>query len=427
MTSRLHHQQQPRIRRCFSGILVFLLVPILIPAQTLTLRECEQAFLKNNLLLLAEQFSIEAADARILQASLWDNPVLSAEFNALNPQNNSVFDIGSEGQKAVAIQQLFYLGGRKNNEVELAANNAAASRLQFQDLLRNLKYQLRSAYFSLYYDRIVFSSVTQQLRQLDTLVTEYTEQAAKGNLPYKDVVRLQALYLGLQNNRTALNASIIEEQQRLQTLLSTTSEILPAPPQTEIETYQRSFSLGVDSLQSLALRNRPDIALATNSIRAAEVNLSLQQSIAVPDVTLGASYDQRGGAFLNQVNITLAVALPVWNRNQGNISIATAELSRAKTLNSIQTLEVRNQVLSAYRKYQEAVQNIRSIRPATEQNFEAVYIGMLQNFQRRNVTILEFTDFIESYTNSITQIAEIRKKLTDACEELNLVTASTIF
>ncbi|MFY7999852.1 MAG: TolC family protein, partial [Candidatus Kapaibacteriota bacterium] len=190
--------------------------------------------MKNNLLLLAEQFSIEAADARILQASLWDNPVLSAEFNVLNPQNNSVFDIGSEGQKAVAIQQLFYLGGRKNNEVELAANNAAA---------------------------------------------------------------------------------IIAEQQRLQTLLSTTSEILPTPPQTEIETYQQSFSLGVDSLQSFALRNRPDIALATNSIRAAEVNLSLQQSIAVPDITLGASYDQRGGAFLNQVNITLAVALPVWNRN----------------------------------------------------------------------------------------------------------------
>jgi outer membrane protein TolC len=251
--------------------------------------------LKNNLLLLAEQFSIEAADARILQASLWDNPVLSAEFNVLNPQNNSVFDIGSEGQKAVAIQQLFYLGGRKNNEVELAANNAAA---------------------------------------------------------------------------------IIAEQQRLQTLLSTTSEILPTPPQTEIETYQQSFSLGVDSLQSFALRNRPDIALATNSIRAAEVNLSLQQSIAVPDITLGASYDKRGGAFLNQVNITLAVALPVWNRNQGNINIATAELSRAKTLNSRQTLEVRNQVLSAYHKYQEAVQNIRSIRPTTEQNwFNMILVG----------------------------------------------------
>ena len=44
------------------------------------------------------------------------------------------------------------------------------------------------------------------------------------------------------------------------------------------------------------------------------------------------------------------------------------------------------------------------IRPNTEQNFEAVYNGMLDNFQRRNVTMLEFTDFIESYTSSIVQI-----------------------
>ena len=93
----------------------------------------------------------------------------------------------------------------------------------------------------------------------------------------------------------------------------------------------------------------------------------------------------------------------------------------------MQILDVRNQVASAYRKYQEAAQNIRSIRPTTEQNFETVYTGMLQNFQKRNVTILEFTDFIESYTNSITQIAEIRKKIADACEGLNVVTASTIF
>jgi outer membrane protein, heavy metal efflux system len=425
MTLRPYHPLC--IRCCANYILILLLAPILMPAQTLTLRECEQAFLKNNLLLIAEQFSIESADARILQASLWDNPVLSGEFNAISPDSARVFDVGAAGQKAFGIQQLFYLGGRKVNEVELASTNAAAARLQFQDLLRNLKYQLRSAYFSLYYDRIVLASVTQQLRQLDTLVTEYTEQAAKGNLPYKDVVRLQALYLALQNNRTALNTSIIEQQQRLQTLLATTNELFPAPTQTEIETYQQSFTLSVDSLQALALRNRPDVALASTAIRAAEVNLSLQQSIAVPDVTLGANYDQRGGAFINQVNLTFGIALPFWNRNQGNISVATAELARIKALNSIQILEVRNQVSSVYRKYQEAIQNIRSIRPATEQNFEAVYIGMLQNFQRRNVTILEFTDFIESYTNSITQIAEIRKKLTDACEELNLVTASTIF
>jgi cobalt-zinc-cadmium efflux system outer membrane protein len=53
----------------FVTLSLVLLMPIPLPTQTLSLRECEQAFLKNNLLLLAEQFSVEAADARILQAT----------------------------------------------------------------------------------------------------------------------------------------------------------------------------------------------------------------------------------------------------------------------------------------------------------------------------------------------------------------------
>jgi cobalt-zinc-cadmium efflux system outer membrane protein len=395
--------------------------------QSLSLRDCEQQFLRANLLLLAEQFSIEAADARILQAALWENPSFSAELNLVNPSENRAFDVGEAGQKSFALQQLLYLGGKKENEVVLARANAELARLQFQDMLRNLRYQLRTGYFVLYYDQIVLQSVTNQLRQLDTLILAYNEQAAKGNLPYKDLVRLQALYLALQNNRTTLNTNVIEEQKRLQTLLATTTDIVAVPLASELEQYRKQLTQSVDTLQAIALRNRPDIALAASAVRAAESNLSLQQSLAVPDLTLGASYDQRGGAFVNQVNLTLGVTLPLWNRNQGNIAVAGAELSRVKALSAAQTIAVRNEVEWAYRKYQEARRNIESISPAMEQNFDAVYAGMLQNFQKRNVSMLEFTDFIESYTTSIVQIAEIRKKLAEACEELNLATASGIF
>lgn len=398
-----------------------------ISAPPRTLYGYEQFFLQKNLLLLAEQFSIEAADARTLQASLWDNPTLSAELNALNPQNNRTFDIGEEGQKAFAIQQLIYLGGKKSNEIELAKTNAGIARLQFQDLLRNLRYQLHIGYFDLYYDQIALGSITKQLSQLDTLITAYTEQAAKGNLPYKDLVRLQSMYLTLQNNRTTINANILETQKKLKTLLATTMDIGVEPTSAELDAYQKPLRFGIDSLQTLALLHRPDVALIAASVHAAETNLSLQQSMVIPDVIVGANYDQRGGAFPNQINITLGISLPVWNRNQGNVSVAEAELARIKVLNSVQMLEVLNQIAWAYQKYQEALRNIRSIRPNTEQNFEAVYNGMLGNFQRRNVTMLEFTDFIESYTSSIVQIAEIRKNLAEACEELNVATAFTIF
>ncbi|MCS6808591.1 MAG: TolC family protein [Bacteroidota bacterium] len=395
--------------------------------QPLSLQECEQQFLKANLLLLAEQFAIEAAEARALQAALWDNPILSAELNAWNPEGKRVLDIGNEGQKVFAIQQLIYLGGKKEQEIVLARANSSLARLQFQDLLRTLRYQLRTGYFILYYDRFALQTLTQHLRQLDTLIAAYGEQAKKGNLPYKDLVRLQALYLTLQNSRTIFNTTVIEEQKRLQTLLATTVDIIPIPRAEELQTYQRALAISVDSLQILALRNRPDLAAMQTNIRSAEVNLALQEALAVPDIMLGATYDQRGGAFVHQVNLTLSITLPLWNRNQGNIALAHAELARVRALSTAQAIEVRNQVEWAYRKYQESFHNAQIIGSVMEQDFAAVYEGMLYNFQRRNVSLLEFTDFIESYTNSIIQMTEIRKKLAEACEELNLVTATPIF
>lgn len=396
-------------------------------SQALSLRECEQLFLKTNLLLLAEQFSIEKADAAALQATLWDNPTLSLEVNAFYPEKQRFFEVGDSGQKALTLQQIIYLGGKKQNQIDLAKANATLARLQFQDLLRTLKFRLRRAYFALHYDRIILQSLDRQLLHLDTLIIAYTEQTEKGILPYKDVVRLQGLYFELQSDRNERNNTINETHRELQTLLATSAEIVPMPLAEELSLYESRRLNNVDSLQKIASTHRPDLAFTNTSIGAAEINFALQQSLAVPDIVLGGSYDQRGGAFANQINLTLGVTLPLWNRNQGNIALAEAELRRTKTVNTAQALDVRNEVALAFRTYQTTLKNLASIRPKTEQNFEAVYNGMILNFQRRNISMLEFTDFIESYTRSILHIADLRKQLAEACETLNLVTATTLY
>lgn len=44
----------------------------------------EQRFLKCNLSLLAERYNVDIAQARLLQAGLFDNPVISFEQNVYN-------------------------------------------------------------------------------------------------------------------------------------------------------------------------------------------------------------------------------------------------------------------------------------------------------------------------------------------------------
>lgn len=411
----------------FSGFFIFIFFARAATGQSLTLQAFETSFLKNNFALIAEQFNVDASKAAIMQAKLWENPFFSAEFNAVNPQRSAFFDAGRKGQKAFAIQQLIYLGGKKKKEVELARTNAAAAELAFRDVLRNLRYQLRISFFEVYYSTVSAAAFEKQLNNLDTLVQAYNLQAQKGNIPLKDVVRLQALYLDLSNEYTTLRNSIAEEQNKLNVLVGSPSGLLPAPDAGELTAYDKPLLLSPEELLTAALSNRPDFLLSEKTMEAARRNLQWQRSLAVPDLALGAAYDQRGGAFNNQVNLTAGIPLRLWNRNQGNIRIADIRISQTRTEKELLSLQLKSDVTTAYQKYQIAAGNYAALRTDMYRNFDIVYNGVYQNFQKRNISIIEFTDFMESYYKSIIRFNDIRKSFIQSGEQINYATGTSIF
>jgi cobalt-zinc-cadmium efflux system outer membrane protein len=56
-----------------------------------------------------------------------------------------------------------------------------------------------------------------------------------------------------------------------------------------------------------------------------------------------------------------------------------------------------------------------------------VYKGVLTNFQKSNIDILEFTDFMESYRQAIVQLNELKKKVSLSAEELNTTINKDLF
>jgi cobalt-zinc-cadmium efflux system outer membrane protein len=407
--------------------LYFTIIPFSFAQNIVNQQQAEQRFLKNNLALLAAQFNISAAQAQVIQARLWQNPFFSAELNALNPEGSRAFDVGQSGQKVFAIDQLIYLGGKKKNEINFAKSNVELAELLFTDLLRNLKFQLRASFYNIHYDRNSIKTLDNQLSLLDTLIQAYTVQAQKGNVPLKDLVRLQSLYLNLKNERNDLVSNALEEQKQIQLLLGTSETITTSPEDSELAVYQKNISFTANVLLDSALQNRPDLRFAQKSRQSAELLLKWQKSLAVPDLNLGLAYDQRGGAFNNQVNLTVGIPIPLLNRNQGNIQLAKVQLEQSKTLQNQQEIQIQNEVTTALAQYQEAKANFAQINRFFSENFEQVYKGMVDNFQKGNITMIEFTDFMESYQQNLLQLNKTQRILTNACEQLNWVTHSTIF
>jgi outer membrane protein, heavy metal efflux system len=393
----------------------------------ISLSEADQALQKNNLILLSQQFNLSIAQANVIQAKIWEQPYITTEFNAINPQENRVFDIGSNGQKQLAIQQLIYLGGKKKNEVDFAKSNAALAEIEFEQLLRNLKFQLELQFYTLYFDRQKVASINSQIQILDTLYNQYSIQVSNGNMSLKEMVRLQSLVLNLKNERNKLVNEIIQNQENLSLLTGITEQINPTTDELDLINSFQSKLLLKDEIIALSLQNNLELKSSMLLNESQELYLRWQKSLAIPDLTAGVSYDQRGGAFNNQVNLTIGIPLPLWNKNKGNIKVAEFQLKQKKLDLEFKKLEIQTRVESTWSYWLQQKSQLNSIEKTKTDDLQIVYKGMVDNFQKRNISMIEFTDFMESYNQSIIQINEIKKDWILSCIGFNLITNQEIF
>ena len=208
----------------------FLALPIICISQdkvSLTLSQVDSLFLKNNLLLLAQAYNVSAQEALILQAKSYPNPLFTADINALDPENQKVFHAGQSGQKAFAIEQLILLGGKRKTEIELARQNKQVAELELEDLLRNLRYQLHTSYYTINGQINTLGKYARQLELLDTLINSFEIQSKRGNIPAKDVIRLKSVYFKINNDKSLLAGDYFNEQQKIQVPVQVTKFLLP--------------------------------------------------------------------------------------------------------------------------------------------------------------------------------------------------------
>lgn len=394
--------------------------------EKLSLNNTEELFLKNNLLLLAAQFDLSSAEAGEIQARIWELPYVSAELNLLNPQNQTYFDVGNKGQKALAIQQLIYLGGKKRKEIELAKSNTLIAKLYFEQLLITLKLELYQNFYSLYFDNIKLKSIDNQINKTEKLVNTYNIQEGKGNVPLKDVVRLQSLLLNLKNDFNSLTIEILDLQRNLKLLTGTEKIIQPLIEEVNLKKYERIL-LNKDSIFSLASINNIDLKIAKQINENKTLQLAWQKSIATPDLSMGLSYDQRGGAFGNQVNLTLAMPLKIKNRNKGNIKIAENELAASKINYDIQRNELVFHLQNLLILWNQYIEQLSEFETKKLKDLELVNKGMIENFERKNISLIEFSDFMESYNLSTIQINEVKKNWILTSLEINYLVNSSVF
>ncbi len=411
---------------------------ILAPARALSqpdtirisAREAEGQFLRKNLQLIAARFNIDAARAAVSQAGLWNNPNLSVEQNIHNQFTGKWFDFSASGNTGIQIQQLLLLAGKRGKQVRLAEIDAENAEHEFYDVMRTLKLRLRTALYDLYFLRQSVGFYDESIATLSRTVTVTEGVYERRSILLAELLRLKSLLFSLQSERLGLLVKVAEIESSLRVLLCDTSVVhtvyVPSINTGRLEMF-RPDSLRHADVAAAALANRPDLRKAFGTVLREEANLEYQKSLSTPDLMVGGLWSRAGSYIPDYFALTFSIDLPLFNRNQGNIDVSARTLEADRATQDNERASVLEEVTAALDRASDLERLYRSFDRRFPLQYRELVDGMIANYQKRNMSVIEFTDFIESYRTSMLQMNQLGNDRADAMETLNYVTGTDLF
>jgi cobalt-zinc-cadmium efflux system outer membrane protein len=330
------------------------------PQNGLTESDLVKRALANNPALAAQRPAIESAKGALAQAHLRANPSLSVGgLKEVNGDDNR-FNVGAE----VPLE----LFGRRARRTEVAAQKLNSTRETVNDNERLLTAEVRKR----------FADTLAAVRNL-----EFVEQLLNANREFlklmEDRVRegavpaLDADEVRVEANR--IESLQIDYQAKAEIALLALKEAAGMPPDEPLklkgDLAQPMLSLGKAQLLQLALDHRPDLAAERAAEMMAVAAVRQQEVEAKPDASFSAGYERPNNGFsfsafnaagnLQPIRQTFNYAvfgmkwtLPVFNRNQGSITTAKAEVVSARNQVTAVDLALRHEVTQALVRYEAA-------------------------------------------------------------------------
>lgn len=424
-------------------IIIFLSFSLLkISAQerqsiTLNIKQAETLFLENNLELLAAKFNVDIADAAILQAKLWDNPSLSiGDVNLWSTSSqregeNQVIpplfgSFGKNTEFSVELSQLIQTANKRGKLIRRERISKDMASQEFEEVLRGLKIELRRAIQETLYSQSYAVVLSNQQESINQLVESYRKQVQLGNVAKSELLRLQSSLLELEDEINELQTDLNEHEKTLKILLN-------LDPLIKVNIIDNNVSnrnpdtIALVALFDIADEIRPDLKLQKLQTSFHQKSLDYERSLRVPDISLSANYDRHGGVWKNFIGFGVSVDLPFFNRNQGNIKAAKATLDQNEFLVRQQQNIVRQEVSSSYNNY---VSSYRFYEKIKENSLLSELDSMLniyvKNLLSKNISMLEYIDFMDTYKANKETILNARKKVNMQFEELQYTVGTDI-
>jgi len=353
------------------------------PADGLSLDAMLEQMMVSNLDIRALRHELSQADADVLTAGLRTNPLIYMDTQFIPYGSFTDARPGGPTQYDLNITYPLDVSQKRQARTVVARMAKSTIEAQFQDVVRRQVDNASRAFVTLQATRLDLLTMQAAVRRRELFLARMQQSARPDDAAAMDAIERTVLLL--ERSREALG----DAEEAFEDAQEGVAILLNVPPE-ETSFLQPRGSLRdtsppppeLDELAAIAIRCRPDIHAARLGVTRAGAEVRLQRANRFDDVYLfydPITYqDNRptGQMSSHSWAIGLTFALPIYNRNQGNIARAESNVSQTKLELSSLERRIVSEVRLALREYERS-------REALEHLERAIVPRMADVLQRK--------------------------------------------
>jgi outer membrane protein, heavy metal efflux system len=307
---------------------------------------------------------IEAAEGRVQQSGKFPNPEAIARIEQA-PFKRRTLD---EAEYLAGLAQPVPLGSRlsKAKQVEQLERDRRARELEARR--RDLRKRVHSAFATALYQEKALLTQKEIVASAGKAVTTTKARLDAGDALREDLARVEMEQAGA---KVELRRA---EAMREQGMFALTAAI--GDPALSVKSLDGTLdtTFEIPTMESLvtSLASNPAVAMADADIRANNARVNLAKAQRVPDVKVELLYRRLQAEKENAFDVGLSIPLPLFDRNQGRIREARAEVAAAEARSRSTQNDLTFRMRDAHAQLTAALANSRALKDEVLPRADAV-------------------------------------------------------
>jgi len=334
--------------------------------QTYTWQQIRDKFEAVNPTLRAGQLNIDESRAQEITAYLRPNPDFgfAADGTQLTPYQG-VYRPFSGTQISPSLSYLHERESKRELRLENAEKGTAIARSQQADLIRNMTFNLRSAFVQTLQAKAVLAVALENLTYYDKVIAVSRDRLTAGDLARVDLDRIELQLVQYEAELEQADVSLRTAKIQLLTLLNDRTPINQFDVAGPFDFTNELTPL--DDVRRAAIDARPDLKAAMQSVDQARTAHQLAIANGSTDPTFSVWWTHNpsfNNPFDNNtIGASVDIPLRIFDRNQGEKERTAIDIQRNQRQEEAAEAQVFSDVDSAYAT---VVSNLNLLRPYKE-------------------------------------------------------------